>query len=226
MNDPLPYRAMGWLAIINALLIVVPLFIAPIPPLAPGANLVAFNIAHHDMLVLGNYLGVIQLPVGLILLVFIAAAARAAEAGSRGWLWLLIFGAGMCVTAVATVLGFFFFVGPFVVSLGQAALALLGQVGFYSLDISFANQALLLGVIALAVMRLRFLPAWLGYLAWLMAILSALATLGVLVSSGPLAATSPAVLFAGGFSLPVWLLLAGIYWLVHPAARTAPVAAA
>jgi hypothetical protein len=217
MTDRLPYRAMAWLGIANFLLVVVPIFIAPIPPFGPSADLVAFNTIHRSELIRGNYLGVIQLPVELIVLVFISAVTRRAEESQRGWLWLLIFGSSLCATAVATVLAFFFFVGPFLVSLGQSALALLWQLALYSLDISYAIQALLLGAIGFATFRLRYLPAWLGYIAWLAALLSALGTLGLVATSGPFAASSPLALFGAGFALPIWILLVSIYWLVHPA---------
>jgi hypothetical protein len=223
MTDRLSYRAIGWLGIANFLLIVVPIFIAPIPPFGPDADLITFNTVHRSALILGNYLGVLQLPIGLIWLVFISAVTRQAEENNQhGWLWLLVLGSSLCATAVATVLAFFFFLGPFIMSLGQPALLLLGQLGLYGIDISYSIQALLLGTIGLATFRLRFLPPWLGYIAWLAAMLSALGTVGLLVSSGPLAATSPVALFAAGFSLPIWILLVSIYWLVHPASYQHP----
>ena len=219
MTGQSTYRVMGVLGILNLLLILAPLFIAPIPPFGPGADLVAFNAAHRGALMLGNYLGVIQLPVELILLVFVAAITRRAEETSEGWLWLLIFGSGVCATTAALVLGFLFFVSPLIAGLGQSALALVGTLGLYDLDVSYSIQALLLTAIALATLRLRHMPAWLGYLAYVAAALSALGTLGLLATTGPFAAAGPVPLFASGLSLPVWLLSASLYWLVRPVGR-------
>jgi hypothetical protein len=212
----LSYRVFGCFAIINALLIVVPIFLAPLPPLGPGADLVTFNSVHRGTLIVGNYLGVIQLPVSLFLLLFIAAATRQAEKPSGGWLWLLVTGSAVSASTFGAVLATYFLLGPFMVNLGQPALELLSQFGLYSLSVSYSIQALLLGAIGVAVLRLRYVPVWLGYLVWLAAILSGLATLGLIFTSGPLSATSPVSLFIGGLSLPIWLLVLGIYWIFQP----------
>lgn len=216
MMDRSTYRAMGLLGVANLLLILAPLFIAPIPPFGPGADLVAFNVSHRGALMLGNYLGVIQLPIGLALLVFISAVTRQAEEASRGWLWMLIFGSGLCAATAGVVIAFLFLVTPLIAGLGQSALALLAQLGLYDLDISYAIQSLLLGAIGLATFRLRHLPAWLGYAACLAAALSWFGTFGLVATSGPFAAAGPVALFGAGLSLPGWILLVGLYWLVHP----------
>ena len=224
MNANLPYRAAAWLGVLNFLLNVVPFFIAPVPPFGPGADLVGFNLSHHGALIVANYLGVIQLPVGLIVLVLLAAHTRYAEDRARGWGWLLILAAAVATVAVTAIITALFSLGPLLPGLGQMALALLTALGLYSVDVSFALQTLLLAAIGAATLRLRHLPPWLGWAAWLAALLSALATLGLLMSSGPLAATSPVGLSVGGFSLPVWILLLSIYWLVRPPSGPAPTA--
>jgi hypothetical protein len=222
MNANLPYRAAAWLGVLNFLLNVVPFFIAPLPPFGPGADLVGFDLRYHDALIVANYLGVIQVPVGLIVLVFIAAHTRYAEDRARGAWWLLILAAAVATAAVTAIITALFSVGPLLPGLGRLALAVLTALGLYSLDVSFALQALLLAAIGVATVRLRHLPPWLGWTAWLAALLSALATFGLLMSSGPLAATSPLGLSVGGFSLPVWILLLSLYWLVRPPSRPAP----
>jgi hypothetical protein len=208
---------MGLLAIVNFLLVVIPLAVAPVPPFDPGADLVAFDTTHHSALILGNYLTVLQLPVGLTFLIFVAAVTRQAEENQRGWLSLLILGSSLCTMTLAAVIAFFFDLSPLIVSLGQSALALLMQLGLHSIPLYDVMQTLMLGAIGVATLRLRFLPAWLGYIAWLAAVLSALATLGLLVPSGPLAASSTVALAMAGLPLPIWILLAGICWLVRPA---------
>ncbi len=225
MIDQLPYRPMGGLGIAYLLMVVIPLSIAPLPPFGPDADLVAFNTANHDALLLSNYLAAFQPPIVLIFLVFVAAVTRQAEESSRGWQWLLILAASVCTVAVTIVDTFFVCAEPFVVKLGQPVLALITQISLYGFLISFAMQALLLGAIGVAALRLHFLPAWLGFVALLAAAVSALGTLGLLMTAGPFTATSPIALFASPFSLPVWITLVSIYWLVHPASHAPPVAA-
>lgn len=224
MTDRLPYRAMGCLAIVNALLLAVPLIIAPLPPFGPDADLIAFNIAHKDQLLLSNYLAVFQPLTGLVLLVFLSAVTRQAEGASRGWLWMLILSAGIVATGATVSIEALICAEPFVVNLGPGPLTLITQISLYGLDISYSVQALLLAALALAVLRLRLLPAWLGYLAWLGALLALLGTLGLIATSGLFAAAGPVSLLAAVFALPAWLLLVGLYWLVHPAPRTAAAA--
>ena len=225
MSDRLCYRLYGWLAIINFALVLVPLFIAPIPPLAPGADLVGFIHLHNRALREANYLGVVQLPVQLLVLIFLAAVIRHFEESRRGWLWLLVLGSAVSLTTLAAVFGLFLIIGPFIASLGQAALAPLTQLWLFGGELSNSIQALMMGAVAVAILRLRSLPGWLGYLAWVVAALSGVGTLGMLFMHGPLAVTDTLALLIVGFSVPVWLLLLGIYWAMRAAAQPSVAAA-
>src|SRR5262245_61611179 len=77
--DRLSYRLFGLITIINMVFVIVPLTIAPLPPLAPGADLVAFNRDNSEAIMLSNYIGALEWPLNTLLIIFVAAATRVAE---------------------------------------------------------------------------------------------------------------------------------------------------
>ncbi len=216
MSNRLTYRIMGLLGILNLALLVIPMLIAPIPPLEVGADLVAFNLTYRGALMAGNYLAVVQLPVGLILLTFVAALTRRAEITPDGWHWMAVFALGICAVCVLSLPLFLYISAPLIAHLGKETLTLMLQLSLYSVDVYYLIQGTVLAAIAIAVLRLHHMPAWLGYLAALAGAVSALGSLGLVVASGPLSATGFITVFGGGFSLPGWLFAAGLFWLFHP----------
>ncbi len=207
------FRFFGVLTIVNVLLITVPITLAPIPPFGINADLLPFNTQYGGAMMVGNYLATWQLLTNLFLLTFLVAVIRQVEARSGGWLWMLVQAGAFGFIAIATVTALFFDMGPFLTHLGNNTLLLMPQLALFGIQLADAFQILLMGAIAAATLQLRFLPAWLGWLAAGGAVLSLVGTFGLLVTEGPVSVRGAITLFVGGPIQQVWLLVLGIYWL-------------
>lgn len=215
------YRWYAIFTFINIVMILGTIYFAPPAPFGPGADLIAFEIEYRTTLLAGNYLGVIQLLLGLYLMVFLVQVIREAEARSGGWLWIMVLSFSITFGAMFMMVSFFFSMPPLIIDQGIVPLRLLTQLGLYGLGFQNAFQAVLMAVIAIATLRLRFLPPWMGWAAWVAAILSWLGTLG-LFGSNALAQHNFTLLIAG-MAQHVWQVLSGIYWLARPPAAKQPV---
>lgn len=149
----------------------------------------------------------------MFLLTFLVAVIRQVEARSGGPLWLFVMAGAFGFIAIATVTALFFDMGPFLTHLGNNTLLLMTQLALFGIQLADAFQIFLMAALAVAVLRLRFLPAWLGWLALGGAALSVIGTFGLLVTEGPVSVRGAVTLFVGGSIQQVWLLVLGIYWL-------------
>jgi hypothetical protein len=216
------FRVFGVLAIINLLEIPLSISFAPVPSFRMDADLLAFYTTYGRGMMIGNYLATLQLVLGLILQLFVITAIRQAEAPSGGALWVWVLGSALGFDAIATVVALFFDLPTFFVRFGNDVLVIITQIGVYGIDVANAFQAMLMAAIAVAILRLRMVPAWLGWAAWCAAILSAVGTLGLVLSTGPASARAPFTLFIAGPSQQLWLLLMGLYWLFRPTLSRPP----
>jgi hypothetical protein len=198
------------------LLTAAPLLFAPPPPAAgtAAADVVRFYTNNRGALLFSDWLAAVGIVPSFIFFASIVAIVREAE-GERGWLWLLsvlglagAFPLVMTMTVVAAVLPYS------AASAGPELARVLSDVLGLSLAVYFFPiVAFFVAVGRIATTR-GGLPAWLGYLAYLVAIPSLVATLGLFVNADVLAPGGTFSLSA--FSLQVlWWLAASLVLLLR-----------
>ncbi len=173
---------------------------------------------HQDALLLAGWIGLLGFPLAFG---FIAGLAVLLHSDGKVSAWLsAIAVVSIAVTlAVATVQGILALAVPYVAtSVGGEQLKILADVTQLGFSASFVPEVGYFVASGVLVLRSRTLPRWLGYGAFVVAVVALVASLGALARSGPLVAGGPATLVALVASLLWWLLVA-ILLVIRP--RTA-----
>ena len=200
-NDwPEGHRVAGIAGIAFALLPAVTLFAvfpavgpAALPPLgATPAMVAAYHASSGTGVLIGNYLGILAVIPGLVKLAYLSALIRKKEPAD-GWLWLLVFGAGMFMFGLGALVLVAYNAIPFSASFGLTAsakaLSDLGQGAFAFLML--AVLALTLSV-SWAILKTRALPRWVAMFGIVASVVMFIASLGAiwtlpfLVGGGPM----------------------------------------
>lgn len=211
------YKLFGILSIINVVLIVSPITLAPIPPFGAKDIMVPFYEQWGGRMRAGNFVATWQLLTNLYLLTFFAALVRKIEAdrGKGEWSWMWFWGASLGFISIATVAALFFDMSPFLYHLGDSFLQAMVQLALICIQLADAFQTMLMMGIGWAIMRYRFLPKGFGYAAWFAAAMSVTGTWGLLkpFDETVFARHGAVTLFVGGPIHQLWLLILGVYWL-------------
>jgi hypothetical protein len=219
--SPTAQRWVGVFGVVSMAAGTVPFFFVPSAPGsgASTADIVSFYSGHAGV-VLATCVSAIAVIASIVFLAGLVALMRRIE-GQGAWLWLalLVSAVGIVTAAMAQAV-----LGAALAFSAAATDTSIAPVMLRLLTLSYAAQFAavvpFLGLIGWITATKRGLPAWLGYVADVAAVVCAIATLGIF---------DPSSLFAAGEALSylafivagVWWVLASIVLIVRPIAIAA-----
>ena len=205
-------RLIGALGVLYVAVTIAPAFFLPPPPPggAPGGEIAQYYQGHQEALLLSGWIGLLAFPLGFAFVVGLTLLLRG-DGATATWLVAVALVSISVTLSVAAVQGILALAVPYVSKSASAGeLKLLADITQLGFSAAFVFEISYFAATGALVLSYRSLPMWLGYGAFIVALIAVIGSLGVIVRSGPLAAGGSATLVALVAGLVWWLVAAGL----------------